>query len=367
MPLVSAQPLRDLVLAILQSSGSAPDEAGVVADHLVDANLTGHDSHGVAMLPLYLGSARRGGLFFNRQPRLVNDSGALLVYDGERGFGHPAARTVLHAAMARAREFGVALVALHDSGHIGRVGAHGELLADAGFAALLLVNAVGRPPTVAPHGGAEARLSSNPFCFAYPAIDGLPPVVLDAATAVMAIGKARVAQAAGVALAPGLLLDDRGQATTDPRFALGDPHGALLPFGLHKGSGLGLFCDLLAGALCGGQTAQPGNGNQARMATANNLLAVVIDAARLSEPASAQAEARAMLEYFRSARPLDPAQPVMIPGELEARTRRQRLAHGVMIDATTWAQLGAAARDAGASMPTPRCDQGVKYDQRTTQ
>ena len=349
--LISASRLRALVFSVLQASGSAPAEAGVVADHLVDANLVGHDSHGVGMLPLYLGSVRRGGLFFNRPPRQVCDLDTMLVYDGDRGFGHPAARMVLAAAAERARKLGVAIAALRNSGHVGRVGAHGELLAADGLAALLFVNAVGRPPTVAPHGGAEARLSSNPFCFAYPAIDGMAPVVLDAATAGMAVGKARIAQAQGAALAPGLLLDDRGRPTTDPRFALGDPHGALLPFGLYKGSGLGLFCELFAGALTGGETAQPGNGNQGRMAAANNLFAVVIDAQRLSGRGSVQTEARAMLEYFRSARPLDPAHPVMIPGELEARTRTQRASQGIALDAATWAQLAIEARTAGVTMP----------------
>ena len=93
-------------------------------------------------------------------------------------------------------------------------------------------------------------------------MDGQAPVVLDAATAAVAVGKARVARANHQPLPPGMLLDDTGQPTTDPRYALGDPQGAFLPFGLHKGSGLGLFCDLFAGALMGGETIQPGNGNQ---------------------------------------------------------------------------------------------------------
>ena len=351
MHVISAPRLRALVSAILQAAGSAPDEAGIVAAHLVDANLVGHDSHGVGMLPLYLGSVRRGGLFFNRPPRLVSDGGAVLVYDGERGFGHPAARVVLDVAMARAREFGVAIVALRNSGHVGRVGAHGEQVAAAGFAALMFVNAVGRPPTVAPFGGAEARLSSNPFCFAYPALEGHAPVVLDAATAAMALGKARVAQARGESLAPGLLLDDQGRPTTDPRYALGHPHGAMLPFGLHKGFGLGLFCDLLAGALTGGQTAQPGNGNQARGSAANNLFAVVIDPDRLAAPGLAHQEALALLDYVKSARPLDPAAPVMLPGEIEARTRERRRRDGIPVEPATWAQLLDAARAAGVPGP----------------
>ena len=350
MPIHPAE-LRAFAAALLLAAGSNAAEAMVVADHLVDANLAGHDSHGLGMLPLYLDSLRRGKLFVNVTPRCVSDFAAIQVFEGDRGFGHPAARSVLDAAMRRAREFGVGLVALRNSGHVGRVGAHGEFVAAAGFAALILVNATGRPPTVAPYGGSEARLSSNPFCFAFPALDGMAPVVLDAATAGMAIGKARVARASGLALPPGLLLDDQGQPTTDPRFALGDPQGALLPFGLHKGSGLGLFCDLFAGALCGGDTAQPGNGNQDRMGASNNLLAIVIDPQRLGDPSGALLEARAMLNYFRSARPIDPAQPVMLPGEIESRTRTQRLAEGIRIDAATWKQLTRLARDAGITPP----------------
>jgi uncharacterized oxidoreductase len=350
MPLIPASQLFDLAVAILRDAGSAQAEADTVAQHLVDANLAGHDSHGVTMLPLYLGSLRRGGILPNRAPRLVRDGGATLVFDGDRGFGPPAARVVLAAAMERARDQGVALAALRNSGHLGRLGAYGEQVAQAGFAAMLWVNAVGRAPTVAPFGAAEARLSSNPFCLAYPALAGLHPVVLDAATASLAVGKARVAQARGETLPPGLLLDDRGEPTTDPRFALGEPRGALLPFGLHKGSGLGLFCDLLAGALTGGETAQPGNGNQQRGAAANNLLAVVIDPAKLADTGASAHEARALLDYFRSARPLDPAAPVMLPGELEARTRAARASAGIPVDNTTWSQLTAAAAAAGVPM-----------------
>ena len=345
--------LYAMASSILAAHGSAHGEAADVARHLVDANLAGHDSHGVGMLPLYLASTRRAGLFFNRSPTLVGDFGAMLVFDGERGFGQSAARKVLDAAMQRASVHGVALAALRNSGHVGRVGAYGEQVAAAGFAALIFVNAVGRPPSVAPHGGVEARISSNPFCFAYPAVDGLAPLVLDAATAGMAIGKARVAQARGEQLPPGFLLDDQGQPTTDPRYALGDPHGALLPFGLHKGSGLGLFCELLAGALMGGQTAQPGNGNQALMAAANNLLAIVIDPRRLGDTSAAQAEAKALIAYFRGSRPRDPAQPVLVPGEREARTRAQRLASGIGIDAKTWEQLVREAQAAGVRVPVP--------------
>ncbi len=351
MVLISPAELRDMTAAILGASGSAPAQAQEIARHLVDANLAGHDSHGVAMLPLYLAGVSRGALHFNRPPRLVSDCGAVLVYDGDCGFGQPAAREVLDAAVARAGELGVALVTLRNSGHIGRVGAHGEHVARAGFAALMLVNALGRPPTVAPYGGAQARISSNPFCFAYPAIAGMAPVVLDAATAAMAIGKARMAHAQGAPIPAGMLLDDQGQPSTDPRYALGPVLGALLPFGLHKGSGLGLFCELFAGALSGGETAQPGNGNQTRMAAANNLFAVVIDPRHLCQTGAAQAEAVALLDYFRSARPLDPAHPVLVPGELEARTRAQRLRSGIRLDQGTWAQLAGAARACGVALP----------------
>jgi len=351
--LISDSDLTYFAEALLRANGCAADEASAVASHLVGANLVGHDSHGVGMLPLYLSSVRRGGLFANRVPRLVSDFGAVLVYDGERGFGQPAVRTVLDIGMQRARQYGVSLVGLRNAGHVGRVGAHGEHAAAAGFAALMLVNAFGRPPSVAPHGGAQARISSNPFCFAYPAIDGLAPLVLDAATAGMAIGKARVAQANGEQLAPGMLLDDQGEPTTDPAYALQEPLGALLPFGLHKGSGLGLFCDLLAGALLGGHTAQPGNGNQQWMAAANNVFAVLIDPNRLADPGGAQDEARALIDYFRSARPIDPAHPVMVPGEIEARTRGERLASGIRIDPLTWRQLVKEARRADVGVPEP--------------
>lgn len=334
---IASDRLHHLIDSVLRRAGSHPAEAEAVASHLVAAQLAGHDSHGLSMLPLYLGSIRRGKLKQNAVAQKVVDAGAIAVYEGGHGFGMATAPAVVVDLVVRTREHGVALVVLRHSGHLGRIGTYGEAIARAGLAGVLFVNAIGRAPTVAPHGGAEPRFSSNPVCIALPAVPGEPPFVLDIATAAIAIGKARIALQRGEALPEGVLLDDRGRPTTDPRYALQAPLGALLPFGGHKGSGLALAAELICGALAGGGTAQPGN--PAQGVAINNLVAIAFDPSRLGDTRAIIAEMKAMLDWVRSARPLDATQPVLVPGESEAQSMALRTHSGVPIDPATWSSL----------------------------
>lgn len=333
MPTIPERTLFDAAFAALVAKGVDRGDAEVVARHVVDANLVGHDSHGVSMLLVYL-----AGMSGEPRPptraRLVVDHGHLAVYEAPGGIGHVAATTVIDDAITRAEAHGVAIVGLRDSGHIGRCGAYGERIAERGKAGMLLVNAIGRRPTVAPFGAAESRLSSNPFCFAVP---GDPPIILDAATAAIAIGKARLADERGQPLASDLLLDDQGNPTTDPAFALREPLGALLAFGGHKGSGLGLMIDLLCGAILGGGTARPGARPTGR--AINNLFAFIVDPMVMAQPQPWQEEVDALARWIRSARPREPGQRIRMPGEIEEETRRIRHETGIPLDDATWDAL----------------------------
>src|SRR5918992_1650588 len=186
MPTITSDKLLALSRTICAAGGSAEREADLVADHLVEANLTGHDSHGVGLLPIYIENVRAGRLVPNRHAELVSERGAVMVLEGNRGYGQVIGYEAMQLGMARARDQGVALLAIHNSFHLGRIGHWAEQCARGGFASIHFVNVIDHPPLQAPFGGSDARLSTNPFCAALPGDNG-PAVVLDFASTVIAI------------------------------------------------------------------------------------------------------------------------------------------------------------------------------------
>jgi len=338
--------LGRLTEAILRAAGCAPDEAGIVAEHLIGAHLAGHDSHGTHLVPFYVEHIRAGRLRANTAARLEDDQGVILRFDGGQGFGHRVAREATAAAILRARQSGLVLYTLTGALHVGRVGAYGEQALAAGLAALLFVNVTGHEPCVAPHGGIAARLLTNPVCIALPhgGAEGRP-FLLDMATSQIALGKVNVARAGGTAIPPGTAIDPQGQPTQDPAAVLGEPPGALLPAGLHKGYGLAVACELLAGALAGGGTMQPATLRDG--ATRNNLLGILFDPARLGDPAAQGAEAAALADYLLATPAAPGAGPVCLAGDPEHAAARARDAQGIPLAPATLESLLACGEAMG--------------------
>lgn len=347
--LISAQELHRVVASIIAACGSSPEETAIVADHLVGANLTGHDSHGAGMVPTYVKSIRAGLLNPNTAPELVKDSGAIMVFDGGRGFGQRVARDAMNRAIERCRDTGLVLMALRNAHHIGRVGSYGEQSIAAGLISLHFVNVTDHPPLVTAYNGTGARLLTNPICFAMPATAQHPAALLDMATSKIALGKARVALYAGKPVEEGCLLDAAGQPTTDPRVLLAEPRGALIPFGGYKGFGIAFFCEMLAGALTGGGTIQPGN--QAHGGIINNMLTFIVDPARLVDVDWMRREIDALTDYVLDSASVDPARgPVMIAGTPERLAMAERRQTGIPIDANSWQELQETARAVGIEL-----------------
>jgi uncharacterized oxidoreductase len=219
------------------------------------------------------------------------------------------------------------------------------MAAAAGLVAILVVNVVGHRGLVAPHGGAFGRLGTNPICIAVPGTDPSAPFVLDMATSKVAVGKLRVAAAKGEELPDGYALDGHGNPTRDPGVIWADPGGCVLPFGGHKGFGLGLAVDILAGALTGGDTLQPGHPRGPTIV--NNLFGILVDPSRLGSLDRFGGEVAAILDYMRDCGPLDPAHPVRVAGEPERAAMEERRALGIPVDDGTWASLGKAAEVVG--------------------
>lgn len=339
-PTFSDAALRRLARAILESAGTPPDLAAVVAESLVAANLAGHDSHGVMRLPSYVEFVRAGQVKPAARPSLRSRHGATAVVDGGWGWGQPAARHAADMAMALAAEHGVGAVTVCCCNHIGRLGEYVESMTRAGMMGMALCNA---GPVVAPYGGRDRRLGTNPFAWAAPTAAPERPLVLDIATAAVAEGKLRVAQAKGRAVEPGMLIDAEGRPSTTPDdFYAG---GALLPFGGHKGYAMSVMVELLGGALSG---AAPSCLPEYDDSNGTLMVAFNIAAFRPLEDVVDQFER--FVGALKESRPAAGFDAVMLPGEPEAAARRQRLADGVPLPEQTWRELAALAASLGVSV-----------------
>jgi hydroxycarboxylate dehydrogenase B len=325
--------------AIVERGGSEPEEARLVAENLVLANASGHDSHGVGMLPRYVDSLLEGGLTPNRHVTVELDTGALLRLDAGSGYGQVAGREAMALGSERAKRHGVCVVALANAHHLGRIGHWAEQCLEAGLVSLHFVNVVSRP-IVAPFGGLDARTGTNPVCIGIPR--GAEPIVLDFATSRIAQGKARVAFNRGESLPPGNVIDDRGAPSQDPRFSVVPPFGALVPFGEHKGFGLAVAAELLGGALTGGLTCREPHAGRRRII--NGMLSILIDPEQLGTKASFAAEVEGYLQWLRQS-PVPEGGSITLPGEPERRARQRGVDRGISLDATTWNEiLGAGER-----------------------
>ena len=338
----SADGLRNLSFRIFGELGSGEEESRRVADHLVEANLRGHDSHGVGMLPVYVANALSGEMILNHAPDIVQDLGSLVVCDGGRGVGQTIAAESMQLACARAAKQGSCIMAIRNSHHMGRIGAWAEQCAAAGMVSIHFVNVVSTP-SVAPFGGRVPRVGTNPFAVGVPRKDA-PPAIVDFATSRIAVGKVRVALNTGAALPEGMLLDGEGNPTTDPGTHFRMPKGAILPFGEHKGWALAFACEALAAALSGGQTQK---GPKSRDAVINCLMSIVIDPRVIGTRESYFSELEDFISWVQT--PGQAAGEVLLPGDVERRTREERLASGVPIDLMTRQQLIASAVKAGLS------------------
>ncbi len=336
--------LRAVTHLIARRMGSDEAEAAEVADHLVRANLAGHDSHGVGMLPTYVRLLTDGLLVPNQTAETVLDAGALLVIDARRGYGQRMAADAVRRAIGNAKQHGACVLAFRNSAHIGRIGTYAELATTLGCAFVSFVNVADHHDVQATHGAAEPRLGTNPFTVGVPGPDG-KPVLLDMATTTIAAGKARVAFNKGIPVPDDSLIDPDGNPTNDPAGFIRDKIGALKSFGLHKGSGLAVMCEIMATAVAGGQAAH----DPAKGGVLNSMLAIVIDLAKIGDADAIAASAGRTRAHIKSARPAKGVSEVLTPGEPERLSTASRMASGIEVDETSWHDIRAAALQLGIS------------------
>jgi uncharacterized oxidoreductase len=338
MPLYKKENLIKAVEAIVRAGGSDAREAKIVAENLVTANLTGHDSHGVGMIPRYTESLLEGGLKVNQHPKMMFDGGAMLSLDGQMGYGQVIGLEAMEIGIARAKQHGMCVMGLGRSHHLCRIGQWAEQAVAAGLVSLHFTNVISRS-IVAPFGGADARFGTNPMTVGIP-IPNEPPFILDMATSAVAQGKIRVAHNKREKVSPDWLIDDHGNPTPDPKFGVIEPFGALRTFGLHKGYGLAVVCELLGGALTGGGTWHSDDRSKKRVW--NGMLTILIDPKRLGTADAFATETTEFLKSLRKSPTAPGVDKVRIAGEPERETRAKRERDGISVDDNTWTEIVAA-------------------------
>jgi hydroxycarboxylate dehydrogenase B len=348
MPTVAAAALEAFSRELFVRAGVSAADAAVVARHLVSANLAGHDSHGVMRVPQYLQFLRDGQYQAAGAFTVLSETPAVVAADGGWGLGPVQAHHLLARLMTKAKAVGVAAGTLRNCGHTGRLGEYAEDAAAAGLAFLGTVNAHGAGRRVAPPGGTEGRISTNPICVGVPTAG--EPVVLDFGTSVAAEGKVRVHFQKKEPVPAGWLNDATGRPTTDPSVLYTVPRGTILPFGggqAYKGFGLGLVLDLLAGGLSGGRCSNP----DAPMAGVGNAAVFVLfDPALFGGADHFLRETTGLCEYVRGCPPAAGGGAITLPGDPERMCRLTRQG-GISIPDGTWQLLATEAVTAGVPLP----------------
>jgi hydroxycarboxylate dehydrogenase B len=352
MVTIQVPKLIDFVADVFAHSESSSEEARRIATYLTTANLTGHDSHGVIRVPVYIRWKKMGSVVPDQQAEVLVDTPSLAVVDGKFGYGQTVAPQAVRIGIAKCKASGLAAVALRNAGHIGRVGDWAEMAAAEGLVSVHFVNAAGSL-LVAPYGGVEKRLSTAPYCVGVPR-QGQDPIVLDFATSIVAEGKVLVASRGGKKLPKGALIDSDGTLSEDPAVLYG-PHakdgprdhtkgtGAIRAFGEHKGSGLAFMCELLGGALTGTGATAPNR------RFANGMLAFYIDPKVLDTSNFFDGEIARYADFIRATKPVAGVDCVLIPGDPERKMRAERSKNGVPLPDDTWAAIVATAREVGVS------------------
>ena len=349
MPTFPATTLASFTQSLFEAAGVPKADAEIVAHSLVDANLCGHDSHGVMRVPQYVEFIRTGKYKVGVPLTVINETPAILAVDANWGLGQIQAYRLLDRLLPKAKSLGVAAGTLRNCGHTGRLGEYAEFAAKEKMALFAAVNSHGAGRRVVPPGGTEGRISTNPICMGVPTND--EPVVIDFGTSAVAEGKVRAQFQKKQPTPEGWLVNHTGASTTDPGVLYNEPRGAILPFGgqqAYKGFGLGLLLDMLCGGLSGGACSNPsyplpGQGNAA--------VFVLLNPALFGGTDHFLKETTGLSEYVRSCPTAQGVQAITLPGDPERTAKAHRSREGIPIPDGTWELIGKTARELNVSIP----------------
>lgn len=350
MPRIPHALLADFVASIFEAVGVPAADASITARSLVDSNLRGHDSHGVIRVPQYVDFLEKGEYKIGVDLKIESESPAIVVCDAGWGLGQVQARRLLDHAIERARKFGLGAATAHSCGHIGRLGEYAEIAAEAGLILEATVNNGGAGQRVAPPGGTEPRLGTNPLCIGVPT--DTDPIILDFGTSVVAEGKVRVYYLNGKKPVPeGWLLDSKGNPTTDSSVLYEPPLGSILPMGgaqAYKGFGLGLVLDMLAGGLSGGRSSNP---SVNAFAKGNNVVFLAIDPAGFAGREALTRESTQLARFVADCPRAPGVDSILLPGDPERRTLAERTTAGIPLEPAHWERLTSPATRLKVAIP----------------
>lgn len=346
MPNFTPKQLNRIAADIFQAASVPSDEAQIISELLVDANLVGHDSHGVIRIPQYIKRLKDGDIQPGTAMEVERESASHAVINGNWGFGQVIAQKAMLLAIRKAQSNVISAVSIYDCNHIGRLGSYTIMAAEQGLIGITMVNAGGAALSVAPFGGIDRRLGTNPISVAVPACDA-DPIVLDITSSVVAQGKIEVAVNRGDSVPLGWLIDNKGNLTTNPHDFDSSAPGSILPLGGlagHKGFGLGLIIDVLAGTLSGSGCSGSENAR-----VCNATLMIVIDIARFIPLEEYRRHIDKLETFMKNSPPAPGFDEILMPGEIESRKKQQRLSEGIPIDDETWRQIQETAANVGIS------------------
>jgi LDH2 family malate/lactate/ureidoglycolate dehydrogenase len=338
---IPADRLLDFASAVYAAAGMPEPDARLAADTLVQADLWGHQSHGVMRLSWYTARLKAGVCAPVARPETVVDAGGLAVIDGHDGMGQVLTAHAMREAIRRAKAHGVSAVALRNSGHFGTALYYTLMAARAGCVAFLSTNA---SPAMAPWGGRTKTVGTNPWSWACPA-GAHAPMALDIANTGVARGKIYLAKQKGQPIPEGWALDAAGAPTTDPAAAI---DGIILPMAQHKGYAIALMMDMLSGVLTGSAFGPrvAGPYQTAHRSGAGQLM-IAIDIAQIQPLAEFNARMDQLIAELKSVPLAQGFTEVFYPGEIEARTEARNRAEGLDLPEDTRADLRRLAAEAG--------------------
>ncbi len=347
MPRVDADRLRTLGTDIFRAAGAPRNEAELVANLLVEANLTGHDSHGVIRISNYVKGIKMGAVRPGAKITVIRETPSTALIDGGWGFGQVIAIKAMEIAIEKADKCNISAVGVKHCQHVGRLNTYSEMALRHDMIGITSVNS---NSYVAPYGGKSKQLGTNPLCFAVPA-GKEAPFVLDMATAVWAHGKIMVRAARGEKLPEGVLLDLDGNPTTDPTWY--EKGGAILPFGGlvgYKGYGLSLLVELLTGALNEAGCSTSDEYRSRPFYGGNGVYMMAIKIGSLTNVNEFKERADSLFRAVKRSALAKGSQEILVPGDIERRRRERNLREGVYVEESTWDQLKSVANELGVCL-----------------
>ena len=337
MKTVSAQELREIAVKVLITIGLLEEDAGLVANHLVEANLRGRDSHGVLRLPHIVKGIKKKAISTQAQVETVRETAATALLDAKQGIGQVVALKAMHLAIKKAGDIGIGIVSMRNASHIGFIGYYTEYAAKQGMIGVAFCNT---ESAMAPFGGAEPILGTNPISITFPTRE--EPIVVDMATSLVARGKIIDLSRKGQRIPKGWAVDSEGRDTEDPVAALA---GALLPVGGPKGYCLAFGFDVLAGALAGAcvGTDVRGTVHTEEVCTKGDLF-IAIDPQKFCGLESFLDRVERLKEQIKACKKAPGVTQIYLPGDPEWITRQKRQQEGIPVDEKLWSEVTELAK-----------------------